>query len=56
MDYALEALVARCHQVVEVFIISRLSGAMQVGSRVLEMGCLLARSCHPTVREESGQV
>ena len=26
---------------VEVFIISRLSGAMQVGSRVLEMGCLL---------------
>ena len=56
VDHALEALVVRCHRVVEVFTILRLSGAMQVGSRVWEMGCLLARSCHPAVREEGGQV
>ena len=31
-DHALEALVARCHQMVQVFIISRFSGATQMGS------------------------
>ena len=49
VDHELGALVARCHQAVEVFIISRLSVAMQMAKWQPQDG-MSASGCCPVVR------